>query len=526
MNGQLPPIDSDLREQLARRSAGRLPEGLLAEVSAALDGVREPRARARWPRLIWSVPRLVGAGMGVALVAILAVAIAFPAFHTGPAASPAGYPTDRALTTDELARLMAGPPLATNTTLVASVTIDVRTDVCPMNRYPTVGVVEGMGSQVCVMGATLAAELAGPTATGVFAFRFIASGYLGLLGEITPVSDSRLAFGAADDWPLNGQPFLVEGWLGASVTAGVCVSTGSAGYGDPLDPTGSDCPYWDWLSDVASPPPATSRGPIEAAGARHFDSIDVAAPVHGVFVVRGITICNKIQDNAACSAWQVLAKVAGIPLAESSPAPASPTPTLAIVPVATPVASPSASFAPAPAGLIGPDDRALAPAELTALIAADPSHLSGRYVIDKRVTCDGTDCSGVTPKSLADVIRPDGSIAVVGPVDLRPDGGLVWTVPQALAAYQDRFIFIVDAWMFADGQSAWLDSDATAELTAQDGAFSQFAPAGTLAGTAVHGLFLVQKVNPAKTCGPNPTASSGDCSPIVDILARLEVAAP
>ena len=124
------------------------------------------------------------------------------------------------------------------------------------------------------------------------------------------------------------------------------------------------------------------------------------------------------------------------------------------------------------------------------------------------------------------MIQPDGSIAVVGPVDPRPDGGLVWTVPQALAAYQDRFIFIVDAWMFTDGQSAWLDSDATAELTAQDGAFSQFAPAGTLAGTAVHGLFLVQKVNPPKTCGPNPTASSGDCSPIVDILARLEVAAP
>ena len=81
-----------------------------------------------------------------------------------------------------------------------------------------------------------------------------------------------------------------------------------------------------------------------------------------------------------------------------------------------------------------------------ALIAADPSHLSGRYVIDKRVTCDGTDCSGVAPKALADVIQPDGSIALVGPVDLRPEGRLVWTVPQALAAYQDRFIFIVDAW--------------------------------------------------------------------------------
>jgi len=124
------------------------------------------------------------------------------------------------------------------------------------------------------------------------------------------------------------------------------------------------------------------------------------------------------------------------------------------------------------------------------------------------------------------VIQPDGSIALVGPVDLRPDGRLVWTVPQALAAYQDKFIFIVDAWMFTDGQSAWLDSDATAELTAQDGAFSQFAPAGTPAGTAVHGLFLVERVEDGKTCGLSPTASAGDCFPQGDILARLEVATP
>src|SRR5665811_1172202 len=116
-----------------RRSAGRLPDDLLAEVSTALEGVREPPARTRWPRLIWSAPRLAGAGMGVALVAILAVAVAFPAFQPGPAASPAGYPTDRALTTGELARLMAGPQLPINTTLVASVTIDSRQDVCPMN---------------------------------------------------------------------------------------------------------------------------------------------------------------------------------------------------------------------------------------------------------------------------------------------------------------------------------------------------------------------------------------------------------
>ena len=398
MNGELPPIDPELRDQLARRSAGRLPDGLLADISAALDGVRdgvrEPRARARWPRLIWSVPRLAVAGVVMALVAILAVAIAFPAFHPEPAASLAGYPADRALTTAELARLMAGPALPMNTTLVASVTIESRQDVCPMNSRPTIGVVEGMSSQVCVMGATLAAELAGPAATGVFAFRFIAPGYLGLLGEITPASDSRLAFGAADGWPLAGKTFLVEGWLGAYPIS--CPTYIATSGGDPLDPDGQDQCAFNWLTDDPNAEPSTSPNGllppgggrfVEAGGMRLIDAIPSDAPIHGVYVVR-----NMGQS------WRVLAKVADVSVPEPSATTASPTPTLAMVPVATPVASPSASFTPAPAGLVGPDDRALAPAELTALIAADPNHLSGRYVIDKRVTCDGTDCSGSPPK--------------------------------------------------------------------------------------------------------------------------------
>jgi hypothetical protein len=614
MNAQLPPIDSGLREQLARRAAGRVPDGLLDGVLTALDSAVAPRAIPRWPRLIWRVPRMAMAGMGAALVAILAIAVAFPAFRGGPATSPAGYPADRALTTAELAELLAGPPLPTNATLVAAVTIDAKTDVCPMNRYPTIGVVEGMGSQVCVMGATVSAYLSGPKTTGTFAFRYLAPGYLGLLGQITPASSSKLAFHVADDWPLGGQAFLVDAWLGATVNPSEkCIAPVAMEYGDPLDPAGFDCPYSDWFSDTASLPAATPPRLIEAAGARHFDSIGVDAAVHGVFVVRSVTEqCPNAspQDNAGCAAWlvlakvadislpgptatatapagypadralttaelasllagpalptntalvasvtiappaepcplkghatlgplegmssqvcvvvddtgsdiyaggasgtfafrylapgylglmgaiapasdsrlafhatedwptaqaflvdgwlgayqhscpygpavspgdalnpdgydpcetdwltddpnaqpsvdptggilppgggqfveaggmrlidnvpgdapnlgvfvverengawRVLAKVADISLAESSPAPASPTPTPAMVPVATPVASPSASFTPAPAGLIGPDDRALAPAELSALIAADPSRLSGR----------------------------------------------------------------------------------------------------------------------------------------------------
>ena len=69
------------------------------------------------------------------------------------------------------------------TALVASVTIDARTDVCPMNRYPTLGVVELPSSQVCVMGAGVSDYLNVPSESGVFAFRYRANGVLGLIGQ-------------------------------------------------------------------------------------------------------------------------------------------------------------------------------------------------------------------------------------------------------------------------------------------------------------------------------------------------------
>jgi hypothetical protein len=368
MNGQPTPIDSDLREQLARRAAGRLPDGLLADVSAALDTAPVPAAIARWPRLIWRVPRMAMAGMGAALVAILAIAIAFPAFRGGPATSPAGYPADRALTTAELAALLAGPPLPTNAALVASVTIDANTDVCPMNRYPTIGVVEGMGSQVCVMGATVSAYLSGPKATGTFAFRYLAPGYLGLLGQITPASSSKLAFHVADGWPLAGKTFLVDAWLGAVETTASCIQPTT---GDVLSPNGDDCPYMDWLGDDSTAPgiqadyeyyigsPEPSYDPLSlrgnarhvgAGGMRVIDSVDPNEPHYGVFVVRSVVEqCPNAspQDNAGCSAWRILAKVADISL----PQPTAP-------PTAT--ATPIAGY---PAG------RALTTAELAALMA-------------------------------------------------------------------------------------------------------------------------------------------------------------
>jgi hypothetical protein len=364
MNGQLPPIDSDLREQLARRSAGRLPDGLLAEVSTALDAVPATKARARWSRPIWHAPRLAAAGLGAALVAVLAVAFAFPALRGGPATSPAGYPSERALTTAELAALLAGPPLATNTTLVASVTIDARTDVCPMNSRPTVGVVEGMGSQVCVMGATLQARFSGANATGTFAFRYLAPGSLGLLGQITPASTSKLAFQMTEDWPLDGNTFLVEGWLLVlrfpTNDSAFCPGESPVPAGDPLDPNGSDPCIGGWLNQDASELP--TRVPdglsvpkqarnVEAAGMSQIDAIPGGVPVAGVYVVRTVTDrCGNAlpQDNPGCAVWRVMARVADVSI---------PRPTVS--PTAAPTAKATAT---AIAGY--PADRALTTAEL------------------------------------------------------------------------------------------------------------------------------------------------------------------
>ena len=244
MNEQLPPVDRDLRGQLSRRSAGRLPDDLLVATYARLDVARPQPRRWTGPRL----NRLTAAGAACALIVVLTAAlVVVPRFQTAPATSAlAGYPAERALTTAELAAVMAGPALATNTALVASVTVDVRYDVCPMDRYRTVGVIEGMHSQVCVMsGSDVQTEPA--RMIGVFAFRYLAPGVLGLLGEITPASSAKAAFRVADDWPLQGKTFLVDGWLGAEGLLASCV--GPVQQGDVLAPYGDDCPYEDWLAD-------------------------------------------------------------------------------------------------------------------------------------------------------------------------------------------------------------------------------------------------------------------------------------
>jgi hypothetical protein len=550
MNGQLPPIDSEIRDQLARRSAGRMPESLLADVLTAVDSAPARRGGDGWPRLIWPVPRLAVAGMGIALVAILAVAIVFPAVRTGPAAPPASYPADRALTTAELAAVMAGPALATNTALVAAVTIDARNDVCPMNRYPTVGVVEGMASQVCVMGATLAAQIQVPKATRTFAFRYLGPGYLGLLGEITPAS-VKPAFRVADNWPGSGT-FLVVGWLGADPYP--CPTYLATLGGDPLDPDGQDQCESNWLADDPSAArPASSAGGVlppvggkivQAGGMRVIDAVPNDVPVLGTYVVRG---------------GRVLAKVANLSLPAPSPEAATPSPTAgpSAAPPETPVAEPSGVLSPAPLGLLGPGNRPLTEAEFAAVWAADPAHLGGRIAIVKGPVPTGFECS---PVGAADAAGPspgcriavldgqiaadghywaiqvgsNGKLAIVGEVTVF-QAGYVFTLDQALESSRNSGagLRVVDAWLgwepslacdmpggdpLCQAGAMWSrltsaplaqpNADAATQLDVQLGAYQIFG-SKDLEARPIHGLYLVQSGGSSAT-----------------ILARLEVAAP
>jgi hypothetical protein len=421
--------------------------------------------------------------MGLALVAILAVAIALPASRNGPAASPA-YPADRALTTAELASLMAGPAPAVNAALAVSTTIDVRNDVCPMNRYPTVGTIHGIEPRVCVMGATLAAQLPGPTATGVFAFRYLGPGYLGLLGEITPAPGSKVAFSVADDWPLFGRTFLVEGWLGAIAIS--CPTYIATTGGDPLDPDGADQCEFNWLTDdpelgasvVPGGPPAVPGGGrnVEAGGMRLIDDIPGQTPVHGVFVVRSVTeqcAGASPQSNVGCTAWRVLARIADLPMPlprPASPSP-SPTPTERTAPPATPVAPTPGPLDSAPVGLLGSGDRPLTEGEFATLWAADPAHLADRIVIVKGPVPTGFECwaagaaDAVTPAPACHIgvldgfiaqegywavrVGSDGSLTIIGEISI-PTSGFVFPLEEALTKMDPdatNQFFIVDAWL-------------------------------------------------------------------------------
>jgi hypothetical protein len=572
MNEQLPPIDPSIREHLTRRSSGRLPDGLVVDILTALDSAPDRRS-------IWPVPRLAVVGLSLAIVAVLVATIAFSASRPGPAATTPslnGYPGERALTTAELSALMAGPALPVNTALVASVTIDVRTDVCPMNRYQTQGVVEGMRSQVCVMTSDVAVQPF--TLTGTFAFRYLAPGYLGLLGQITLASSSTLAFKVVNDWPLAGKTFLVDGWFYGTDLSKTLFSAGGVPLacplntprpvGDPLNPNGQLMCEIDWLSDDANVEPSTlpdgshvapthSRL-VEAAGMATIDSVATGTPVHGVFVVRGMTApCPNAsqQDPFGCWSGLVLAKLANITVPEpnSSSLPATPTPTLGLP--ATPIVEPSGTLASAAAGLLGPGNRPLTEAEFSALWAADRAHLAGRVAIVEGPVPTGFECSTMLPPcevTILDGLRTHegnwvvrvgtyGQLDVMGEISISyPQNTFVFKLGDAITAWNNQTqsgLMIVDAWLdWENGCDAPTDPSygtagcSSSLLTAENlnwmhmrsllppnavvawvqaDAYRQFG-SSDLGSGAVHGLYLVSVIS-----GAAPT-----------ILARLEPATP
>jgi hypothetical protein len=434
MNGQLPPIDPGIREQLGRRSAGPAPETLLADVARALDATRTDEPRRRWlSRPGWRLPRLAVAGSAIALVAILVSATLVPAFHAAPAESPIGSSVPEALTQAQLATLLAGSPPAANAAFVASVTIDSRHDVCSMNRYPTVGVLEGMNPQVCVMGAGVAAYFNESRVSGTFAFRYLGPGVLGLLGEITP-APTQLAFRANGDWPFAGKTFLVEGWLGAVETTAICTALLVA---DPLAPYGEDCPYEDWLGANSTAPgieadygynpnspnpsydPLSLRGNarhVEAGGMRVIDSVHANAPQYGTFVVRSVTeACpgDPPTSSRGCPAWRVMAKVSD---------------DLVTGPASTPSATPAPTSTTA---AWNPAERALSTAELGTVLASGEQQRYQILVVDAKVgsapagACPAADTLDVTASIAGVVAGLEPPACVYANVDTVPQAGLL-----------------------------------------------------------------------------------------------------
>jgi hypothetical protein len=332
MNEQLPPIDPILREHLSRRTSSSMPSDLLPDIYAALDAASTEKERVRAAGPVWRAPRALLAGVAMAAAAALIAAVMInPRTNPGPAAQFEGYPAERALTTAELATVMAGPALANNTAIVATVTIQNRNDVCPMNRWPTLGVVEGMAAQVCVMGSGVADYLASPSASGTFAFRYLWPGYLGLIGEVESAG-ARLSFGVADQWPTDGKSFVVDGWLGQTPTA---CSTEELQSADVLLPSGWDPCASSWMTGDGSPGAAAVASDdalalhgnyriVMAGGVRQIDDLPTAT-THGYYVVKptmGPCPGASPIDSRGCTTWLVTARLAegSLPLATATPA--------------------------------------------------------------------------------------------------------------------------------------------------------------------------------------------------------------
>jgi hypothetical protein len=409
MNDQLPPVDSNLSRQLARRASGAMPSTLVAETLSRLDAETGRRVG-------WSIrtPRAMAAGAAMALVAILAASLVVAPSIVGPAAHRTprsnidltGYPTTRALTTAELVELMSGPPLKTGTTFVASVTIDVNRDVCPMNRAPTIGLLEGMGSQVCVMDmGGLTAEPAGKL-SGVFVLQYWAPGVIASFGPVSPASAGALAYQSGETLPSTGR-FLVDGWLDSGNVVGndpaACPDSSPAADGS------YGCRQY-WLDD--SKPNSFLRVEVQLDGP--------APPLgHGVFALAA-SDCHGVSSCPL--SFRLLIRLDDDPFAPTT----EPTP--------SPTASPSMAPSPTLAALSTPHsgypfDRVLTSAELAAFLA-DPSLKAGTTFV-AQVTMKQNRCG-------AEVGQDDAVISSMpGRVCARYAG---LTLPQVTDVFALRYV--------------------------------------------------------------------------------------
>ena len=360
MNEQRLPIDIELSGQLARRASGKMPDGLVADVMQAVDAAQERPNAWHLPRIGTRSPQFALSAVSGIFASILIAVLVIAPFMQWQAAGSA-YPAERALSTAELANLMSGTALATNTAIVASATIDADPNACPMDRYRTLGVVEAMGSQVCVMEAGTYTGLTGSKSSGVWAFRYLAPGILGLLGQVSPASGAKLAYGATDQWPLAGKVFLVDGWLGSD---GLCEigKWVDPEPGDVLNPTGPETCAQSWISDKSSPnafknaaiyhsPPVATPSAVSgsaastggdtvaqvedlywvgAGGTRYYDDVPgkYNPPVHGTWAVKSsVGPCpnDPPTSSRGCGFWLVLARVTDL-LTEPAPTAFVPTP--------------------------------------------------------------------------------------------------------------------------------------------------------------------------------------------------------
>jgi hypothetical protein len=419
--------------------------------------------------------------------------------------APTGYPVDRALTTAELAAVMAGPALAVNTTLVAAVTIDsseAGTPGCVMNDYPTIGAVRGMRTLVCVFGG-------GPTPAripGIFAFRYLGPGALDLLGQITPASSSRPVFGVTGwPWSLNGwDTFLVGGYL-------------------IREPSG-----WRIADTLNGPTPSTNTfQSVQVDAAAGIDSMDPSQ--YGVFVVTAVTVsfpASSMEPPGDGIAFHVVAKVADISVpgaaASTSPSPRE-----------NPAGPPATPLAPALTGVIGTSNQPLTVDELETLMVEQPDHLAGRIVIVEapiptQISCqsdaNGGGCA-VNTKPLAQTgiwavsIGTEGALRLVGQITTPMAGGYVFTLDavNASASLKAGDLVVVDGWLVehvvtcdfgatplpsACGPFSEIASMATdnspASLGVQQGAYQESTGARgdwTIEGPPVRGLYLVRLEN-------------------------------